>query len=85
MAYKVGVNRSDPNLLLNIAKYESNNNLMPGIVAGDILSDAYSSAKSRGDYRTLYKIANFEAEKNLMPYTSADTIRREARNIEYGY
>ena len=74
-----------PNLLLNIAKYENSNNLMPGITAGDVLYDAYNAARDRRDSRTLYKIADYEGSNNLIYNLTGDSIRREARNIEYGY
>lgn len=72
-SYQIGYLNKDPNLLLNVAKYENKENLLT-MKAGDILKDAYDSAKIRSDARSMMEIAVYENSNDIMTSKAGDIL-----------
>lgn len=72
-SYQVGFMYKDPNLLLNVAKYENNENIMT-MKAGDILQDAYDASRIRRDARSMMEIAKYENSENILTAKAGDIL-----------
>lgn len=72
-AYQIAFVNKDPNLLLNISKYENKENLLT-MKAGDILQDAYDSSRIRRDARSMMDIAVYENSNNIMIGKAGDIL-----------
>lgn len=74
-AYRIGMQRVDPRLLLDIAKYEQSASLMT-LKAGDILVDSHQAAEKRQDARALFELAKYENSAQLMTAKAGDILQQ---------
>lgn len=79
-AYRNALSRNNGYELLRLSKVENEKQLLPDVKAGDILYNAYQTAKSNRDISTMLKIADYEGNFDIMTI-SASQIRSEAYNI----
>lgn len=70
--------------LLELARYEADQQMMPDIKAGDILREAYHTALGCRDAMPLVGIAELEIEKKLLPDIKAGDLLRESYHKAVG-
>lgn len=75
--YKDARSCGDAARLLELARYEADNQLMPDVKAGDILREAYQAAQKCPDAMPLIGMARLENDKQLLPDIKAGDLLRE--------
>ncbi len=76
--YQQAYKCNDANRLLELARAESELQLMPDIKAGDLLRQSYHAALACNDAQPLLGIAELENSKQLMPDIKAGDVLRQA-------
>ncbi|MEZ0367809.1 MAG: hypothetical protein ACAI44_01845 [Candidatus Sericytochromatia bacterium] len=74
-AYRIGIGRVDPHLLLDVARYERSASLLK-LKTSEILGDVQASAQKRKDGRAMYELACYENQARLMSAKAGDLMRQ---------